>query len=45
VLEDFDSGVGGVVVDADDHGVGGAGGFEIWLLGLNRRDGKGCGGE
>jgi len=44
LLEDGDAGVGCVVLDGYDHGVGGAGGGEAGLLGLC--GGKaGCGGD
>ena len=42
LLEDLDAGVGGVVVDGDDHGVAGASGGEAGLLG---RSDDGCGKE
>ena len=46
VLEDFDAGVGGVVVDADDHGVAGAHGRCGWnrITGLRcrLRESAGC---
>ena len=35
LLEDGDAGVGGVVLDGDDHGVLGACGLEVGLLGLS----------
>ncbi len=44
LLEDFDAGVGGVVLDGDDHGVLGASGFFGGGC-LGERLGCECGGE
>ena len=40
LFEDGDAGVGGVVLDGDDHGVGGAGGLDVGLLGLKSEAAK-----
>jgi hypothetical protein len=45
LFQDGYSGVGGVVVDADDHRVRGSDGFNAGLLGFNLRDGERGGGE